>query len=364
MLRKDLDYIVIAAMFLSGLYVAITGLVMDLFGLHRVALHPFAGYTFAALVGLHLILNWSRVTAYVRRKLQPGPSRERPARHQPAPSLGRRELLFSLLGAMGGFILGGLIRARRVDQLADETGVKFPQADVGTFYHQWSKPGYSSLKGAILNWGGEPKRYKSYPEAERIALPDPHDHQGLSLDETIEKRRSIRDYTAGPMNLDELSRLLHTAQGITDQRRGFRAVPSAGALYPIETYALVHNVAELQPGLYHYAMVDHTLEQLRIGDLRRAIVVAGIGQDMLGQAQVCFALSAIFQRTRWKYHERTYRYVMLEAGHIGQNLYLTATSMGLGACAVGAFLDDDLNRLLGLDGQEEAALYLMSVGKT
>jgi SagB-type dehydrogenase family enzyme len=84
---------------------------------------------------------------------------------------------------------------------------------------------------------------------------------------------------------------------------------------------------------------------------------------MLGQAGVCFVLSAVFQRTRWKYRERTYRYVLLEAGHIGQNLYLAATSMGLGACAVGAFLDDELNDLLGVDGKEEAALYLISVGR-
>jgi SagB-type dehydrogenase family enzyme len=91
--------------------------------------------------------------------------------------------------------------------------------------------------------------------------------------------------------------------------------------------------------------------------------VAGIGQEMLGQAQVCFILSAIFQRLRWKYRERTYRYALLEAGHIGQNLYLAATSMGLGACAVGAFLDDELNKLVGLDGQQEAALYMISVGQ-
>jgi SagB-type dehydrogenase family enzyme len=92
-------------------------------------------------------------------------------------------------------------------------------------------------------------------------------------------------------------------------------------------------------------------------------MVAGIGQEMLGQAAVCFVLTGLFQRTRWKYHERSYRYVLLEAGHIGQNLYLAATSMALGACAVGAFLDDTLNALLGLDSEEEAALYLITVGK-
>ena len=84
----------------------------------------------------------------------------------------------------------------------------------------------------------------------------------------------------------------------------------------------------------------------------------------MGQANVCFVISALFQRTRWKYHERTYRYVLMEAGHLGQNLYLAATALGLGACAVGAFFDDTLNQLLGLDGEQEAALYLVSVGLT
>ena len=165
------------------------------------------------------------------------------------------------------------------------------------------------------------------------------------------------------MFLVELSRLLHAATGITDSARGYRAAPSAGALYPIETYLIVHNVEGLEPGAYHYNVADHALEQLQTVDLRTEIVVAGIGQEMLGQAQICFVLSAIFQRTRWKYRERSYRYVLLEAGHIGQNLYLAATSMGMGACAVGAFLDDNLNDLLGLDGKEEAAIYLFAAGK-
>jgi SagB-type dehydrogenase family enzyme len=91
-------------------------------------------------------------------------------------------------------------------------------------------------------------------------------------------------------------------------------------------------------------------------------MAAGLWQEFLGTASVCLVLSAIFQRTRWRYRERTYRYVLLEAGHVGQNLYLAATGMGLGACAVGAFLDDQLNDLLALDGQEEAVLYLISVG--
>jgi SagB-type dehydrogenase family enzyme len=361
--NKDLDYLVIAAMFLSGMYVATTGLVMDWFGLHRFAYHNFAGYVLAVAAIVHVALNWRRITVYLRRRFRPSSAQKPSLRGESAPTTGRRGLLISLLGVAGGFILGRLVPGRRAAEPTDETAVKKLQGDVGVLYHQWSKPGHSLSHGLILDWGGQPERYKTYPTAQSITLPDPRGYQGLSLEKAIETRRSIRDYTDEALSLEELSRLLHAAQGITAQRRGFRAAPSAGALYPIETYAVVHEVAGLERGLYHYSVADHTLEQLRAENLRRTIVVAGIGQDMLGQAQVCFVLSAFFQRLRWKYRERTYRYALLEAGHIGQNLYLAATSMGLGACAVGAFLDDELNNLLELDGQQEAALYMMSVGQ-
>jgi SagB-type dehydrogenase family enzyme len=363
MIRKDWDYVVIAAMLLSGLYMATTGLVMDFFGLHQLAFHNYVGYTWAALAGLHLALNWGRVTAYLRRRFARLPGWESPAPRERALSLGRRGFLVSALAAAGGFALGRLIPGGRVAELTDEAAAKYLKGDIGQLYHQWSKPGYSLALGAIFNWGRQPERYKTYPNAERITLPNPHDYQGVNLEEAIETRRSIRDYAAVPLSLEELSRLLHAAQGITDQRQGFRAAPSAGALYPIEIYAVVHDVSGLEPGIYHYAVADHALERLRVGNLRAEIMVAGIGQEMLGQAGVCFVLSAVFQRTRWKYRERTYRYVLLEAGHIGQNLYLAATSMGLGACAAGAFLDDELNDLLDVDGQEEAALYLISMGR-
>lgn len=364
MIRKDVDYLVIAAMFLSGLYMAISGLVMDWFGLHRFAYHNYVGYAWATLALLHLTLNWRRATFYLRRRFGRSRGRGLVTREEPAPSLGRRAFLISTLAAAGGFILGWLIPGQGPMQLPEGDSTTIPKGDVGQFYHRWSKPGYTFPGGIVLDWGGQPERYKTYPDAERISLPDPRGYQGLSLEETVQTRRSVRDYSAGPLSLEELSRLLHAAQGITDPRRGFRAAPSAGALYPIETYAVVNDVAGLVPGLYHYAVTDHALEQLRVGNLRREIVVAGIGQEMLGQAQVCLVLSAIFQRTRWRYRERTYRYVLLEAGHIGQNLYLAATSMGLGACAVGAFLDDGVNDLLRLDGEQEEALYIISVGKT
>jgi SagB-type dehydrogenase family enzyme len=361
--KRDLDYLVIGALLLTGLYMAATGLVMDRFGLHRFAYHNFVGYAWVTLAVLHVGLNWSRINAYLRRRFGPSSDLElRPRAEAKLPSWGRRELLSILLGTAAGFSLARAIPGRRPTDLTDETEARYG-TDLGAFYHQWSKPGSSLARSLSGDWGGQPGRYKTYPDAARVDLPDPHGYLGMSLEEAIEARRSIRDYAAKSLPLEMLSRLLHAAQGITDQRLGFRAAPSAGALYPIETYAVVHNVVGLEPGLYHYAVADHELEQLRVENLRSKTVIAGIGQEMLGQAQVCFVLSAIFQRLRWKYRERTYRYALLEAGHIGQNLYLAATSMRLGACAVGAFLDDELNDLLGLDGQEEAALYMISVGR-
>jgi SagB-type dehydrogenase family enzyme len=276
--------------------------------------------------------------------------------------VGRRALLLSIPAAVGGFALGRLTSDQRAAELPD--GI----ADIGALYHRWSKAGHSIALGAEPDWGGQPPRHKVYTDAERVGLPDPRgwdgNSNGTSLEAAIQARRSRRTYSAEPLSLEELSRLLHSAGGITDQTRGFRAAPSAGALYPIETYPVVHDVSGLERGIYHYVPQDHALERLRAMDARAAMVVAGVGQEMMGLAQTCLVLSAIFQRTRWRYRERTYRYVLMEAGHIAQNVYLAATSLGLGACAVGAFLDDALNGLLGLDGDQEAALYVITVGRT
>jgi SagB-type dehydrogenase family enzyme len=167
------------------------------------------------------------------------------------------------------------------------------------------------------------------------------------------------------MSLEELSRLLYYTGGINAERWGhkLRAAPSAGALYPIEVYPVVHRVAGLPAGLYHYGVHDHILSSLRTADLSGKIARFGLMQEFLGQANLVLVFTAIFQRLRWKYQERAYRYALLEAGHLGQNVYLAATSMGLGACAVGAFLDDGLNGMLGVDGQREAAIYMLAVGK-
>ncbi len=363
MKQRDLDYIIILLLILGSLYLVTTGLIMDKMGLHHFAFHTQVGYIWVILAFVHLVFNWGRVKAYWRHRFRLHPHQDLPALPKQPQQLehnqksDRRIMLFSVLAMAGGFILGRLLPIGQTAKFSSQ------KTDGGTFYHQWSKLGYPQALRAILNWGEQPARYKTYADAKQIELPDPKNYKGLSLESAIATRRSQRDYLNAPLSLVDLSRLLHLACGITHATGELRAAPSAGALYPLEVYPVVHRVEGLQSGIYHYAVEQHKLELLQPGDFRAQVVTAGLGQNFLGQASVCFVISAIFQRTQWKYHERTYRYVLMEAGHMGQNLYLGATSLGLGACAIGAFLDDALNHLLGLDGQKEAALYLITVGR-
>jgi SagB-type dehydrogenase family enzyme len=197
----------------------------------------------------------------------------------------------------------------------------------------------------------------------RIRLTQELTHKGLTVEKAIANRRSQRDFTGETMSLAELSHLLHYSSGITDKRQGLRAAPSAGATYPIEVYAIVNNVEGLARGTYHYLIESHELELLREGDFRNEMSRAALQERMFKQANVIVALSAVFQRTQRQYRERAQRYIGFEAGHIAQNTYLVATSLGLGACAIGAFYDDEFNRLLGLDGKNVSVLYLLVAGK-
>jgi len=197
----------------------------------------------------------------------------------------------------------------------------------------------------------------------RIHLTQELAYDGLTIEKAIANRRSQRDFTGETMSLAELSHLLRYSSGITDKRQGLRAAPSAGATYPIEVYAIANNVEGLGKGAYHYLISSHELELLREGDFRNEMSRAALQENMFKQANVIVALSAVFQRTQQHYRERAQRYIFFEAGHIAQNTYLIATSMGLGACAIGAFHDNEFNRLLGLDGKNESVLYLLAVGK-
>jgi SagB-type dehydrogenase family enzyme len=208
-----------------------------------------------------------------------------------------------------------------------------------------------------------PPLYKEYSDKPRILLPPPH-ADTPTLDQCLHLRKSVRRFADKPMTITQLSYLLWAVAGIQRSMGDFhfRPAPSAGALYPIETYLIVNNVDGIAKGLYHYAIRPHALEELKIADLRNDIAQATQGQRMHAFANIVVIWTAIFQRTKFRYHDRAYRFIYLDAGHIGQNLALTAVGLGLGSCQVGAYFDDEVNHILGVDGKEESVIYLSVVG--
>jgi len=272
--------------------------------------------------------------------------------------LSRRNFLFKIgFLSLGGTIFGRWFVPQQVSSA--------PKLDIGEKYHQESKHTLLNIFSVIELYESKPPAFKKYPNAEKIKLPHDFKYRGIPVEEAIMKRRSNRNFIHHPISIEELSCLLYYASGITkgEGARGLRAAPSAGALYPIEIYPVIHQVKGIKSGIYHYSIEDHSLELLKSGDYRQKLSQYCLGQEFAGKAGVAFIMTAVFARTKWKYRNRAYRYVLIEAGHIGENIYLTATSMGLGACAAGAFFDDQINAVLNIDGIKEAAIHITVVGK-
>jgi SagB-type dehydrogenase family enzyme len=205
--------------------------------------------------------------------------------------------------------------------------------------------------------------YKQYADAEKVKLPTGWELE-TSLQEVLQFRRSCRRYTDTPISMDNLSMLLWASQGISGRAGNFyfRTAPSAGALYPVETYLSVQNVESLAPGLYYFHPAEFCLQRLSDGFAGKKVAEAALGQNFMAKAGVVFIWSAVLRRNFSKYGHRGLRYIMMDAGHICQNLLLTAQGLALGACPVAAFYDDQLNALLGFDGEEESIIYLAAVG--
>lgn len=193
-----------------------------------------------------------------------------------------------------------------------------------------------------------------------VSLPPPEDDSGMTLEEAVERRRSVRSYSDDPVSLPQLSGILHSAQGITSER-GYRAAPSAGATYPMTIYVVAERVDELAPGIYVYRPESSTLETLRTGAFLSDLAGAALGQSCITDAALAVVIMADYSVTTDVYGERGIRYVHMEAGHVSQNIYLRATSMGLGTVAVGAFSDNETAALLGVE-DNLAPMYIMPVG--
>lgn len=208
-------------------------------------------------------------------------------------------------------------------------------------------------------------------DSQLIPLPNPAQIRFPSADlrTILEERHSVRHYdTRSSLSLDELSYLLWLTQGVkkVSEKTGMslRTVPSAGARHPFETYLAVNRVKGLEVGMYHFIAHKHALELFQLGEE----IITNLNEASLNQNQVItsaatFIWTVLPYRTSWRYGTRGYRYLYLDAGHVCQNLYLAAESIGYGVCAIGAFSDEKMNALLGLDGRERFAIYLASCGK-
>ena len=195
----------------------------------------------------------------------------------------------------------------------------------------------------------------SLPAGAPIALPSPRTRGDVSLEEALVRRRSVRELSGEPLHPGEIGQLLWAAQGVTDARGG-RTSPSAGALYPLELYAVT---AE---GVFHYLPASHALELVAVGDVRARLRAAALDQTSVGEAALVVVVAAVPARTATKYGvERARRYVDLEAGHAAQNLLLETVALGLAAVPVGAFDDAAVARVLDLPAGTEPR-YLLPVG--
>lgn len=215
-----------------------------------------------------------------------------------------------------------------------------------------------------VNWAQKPATYQRFNNVTYQQLPEPQTTGGIGLWTCLANRRSNRRFSQDPLSIEELSQLLWASQGISHRLTNaeLRTAPSAGALYPIETYVQINRIETLQPGLYHYHVLDHALGSLHSDDNSYLLAEACLGQKMIAQSSVTFLWSLVTQRTFWKYGNRGLRYMYLDSGHVAQNLYLAATALDLNCCAIGAFFDDEVDNLLGLDGQEEVSVYMACVG--
>jgi SagB-type dehydrogenase family enzyme len=395
-------YILNSLLLAAAVVVTVTGFLVDQLDLNEFTPHRWSGYLVAALLAVHAGLHWRwflPARRVARQRSQSGlsapidsavraaepanpPPMDAPVAGAPASASGPAGTTEAGSGGGGATVSaaqgGGRSHpTRRAAITAVGAGVAgvvvgwtgkslaspdpYPGGDVGLFYHGQSALGWRGLLGDLVDWGRRPAPYLRVGDGEKVALPAVGAPPGMSVAQALAQRRSLREYADRSMAAEELAWVIRAATGITSTQ-GQRAAPSAGALYPVETYVAVNRVEGIDPGLYHVDVRNQALEPVRRGSVAGDLMVAGLGQDFLRHAPAVLVLTGVFQRSRWKYRARHYRYVCWEGGHVAQNIYLAAEAAGLGACMVGAFLDGMVNDLLRVDGRQEAALGLLALG--
>jgi SagB-type dehydrogenase family enzyme len=241
--------------------------------------------------------------------------------------------------------------------------------DPARLFHLNSSNVRTALQELAPDPAAKPSSRRVHPGAPRIALDGAGLEIATPLGYALGTRRSLRDYAEVTLPLALLGKLLFATAAVTTTLNydglvaGARTYPSGGGLYPLEIYPVVQRIDGLGDGIYHYDPWTHELEQLRLGNFHAEFAAMTIGQGMLSTANAVLFITAIFERSMWKYGQRGYRYAWIEAGHLGQNLYLAATALGLAPVALGGFYDAEANALLGV-GDEEKTIYAVCVGQS
>lgn len=207
--------------------------------------------------------------------------------------------------------------------------------------------------------------FKTYPRLDKIHLDE--DILSNNFYSLIKKRESIREFSGLAISKKQISNLLFLCCGIIklgksiDESR--RSYPSAGARYPLEVYPIILNCNGIKKGLYHYNVKDNVLELLLERDFKSWLIEITCNQEWVKNSSVVLIITGVFDRTRIKYGDRGYRYILFEAGHLAQDICLLAGELNLGCCPIGGFIDQKVDKLLDIDKQKECSLYMLVLGK-
>jgi SagB-type dehydrogenase family enzyme len=240
---------------------------------------------------------------------------------------------------------------------------------IGQEFMKQTRPQYLGISPQAEGDPQPPLQIPIPAGAHTMDLPAPGEIETLAIDlrTAIEERRSVRHYGDGSISVNDLSMLLWLTQGVkrvTDRPSTSRTVPSAGSRHAFETFIVANRVDGLAPGVYRYAAIENRLIEVDLSaDVRDKVFNACFKQVHVRNCAAAFFWAAIAERMLWRYVERGYRYLLLDAGHVCQNLYLAAQTIGCVASAVASFIDDDLNKVFGLDGENQFVVYGGTVGK-
>jgi SagB-type dehydrogenase family enzyme len=247
---------------------------------------------------------------------------------------------------------------------------------VWELFHENSKNARNWLEVSHGSLDDTQKRMKEHHESleyqghATVPLPKELVRLALPLDEAIVARKSTRETASRRVRLEQVATLLHYSYGMlrdntfTSVPARTRAVPSGGALYPLEIYLHGAQVDGLEPGLFHYSPTDHCLHVLEADDLRGEVAASTLYPQYVERAALVVFITAMFERTTWKYGERGYRYALIEAGHVAQNLALVAAAMGLAAFSLGGYYDREIDDLIGIDGVTHSTVCTVCIGQT